>query len=456
MATWKMKQDGINLSTAGRIMVEAFFPVSAFKDRWNNIYYTENPSNNLSLRRIDAITNLETTIASAIHTQGYYSYNVAYYYNPSTSADEYHFLIPKDVNKNYPGATPYCFKVVTSSSTSATVSSLFYPTGAALIPTALGNFSAIANGSAGGEVRYDNYLTINGTLYVIYQNSTTQYSIYKYVPNPVLASSAWITVTGLKTMPAGVSMVRGQIGVWNIGSKIYMCGSATTPYGIMHAFWFDLNDGTTSAAISTPTLRRNRFCPFTVGSTCYLIGGYDNNYTNNQATGAPTVVSFTTSGATGDGYWTDTGISNSNFIAVNTENALDIGGELQMFGGFTSASSPNNAGITTLIQKFTFVLDDISNFTALYIPGIPVSGIPNKIRLKWLDSSDEGFYVVERSKNGEGYVKISEIQGIEGAGSQISFDDPGYDDATQQTTTEIDLVNNNYTYRVKAAIIITV
>ena len=118
-------------------------------------------------------------------------------------------------------------------------------------------------------------------------------------------------------------------------------------------------------------------------------------------------------------------VNQVNFSTLS--NALDVGGYIIFVGYYAS-------GITDNVIKFTKVLNDVTGFTASYVPAY--NSNPNSIVLNWNDSTEESMYVIEKSVNGGSWVTLTTIpQNI----------------TTYTDSDNINITTNRYSYRIKAA-----
>jgi hypothetical protein len=154
----------------------------------------------------------------------------------------------------------------------------------------------------------------------------------------------------------------------------------------------------------------NDTTPLVIGDVAYFLGG---------SGGRATVVKYNLL-TTGFGTFETTTIPNAINFATPA-NAINTGGEVIFLGSYTG-------GNTGTIKRFTFVLDDISGFTANYTPST------STINLTWNDTPEESFYVIEKKVNSGEWE------------SEATVDS----NVVSHSVTGVDVVANKYSFRIRA------
>lgn len=409
MGSWKFKNESYVLQSNNIAVPNA--QVSAYKHTDGNIYYltTDNTTNTGATRSYcHKLTpdGVETYVGVGLDNNSYNTSSVAEavavpYHNSVTGYDEVHFVLPKDwqgIIKN-------------TSSTKL----IFSPTPTVTMYTPSGT-CRIHNVDM-GDLTYPsrtNYMSttfVNGVLHYVYINAGGVYTIQRYNPS----SSAWEDCpNAIAKSPTGLvtALFPMKFTTVAIGTKIYslLTDGNYSPKILV----YDTNDS--SESFLTPPvvgMLRLQAATLQVGDDIYFVGG---QLYGNGNSPAPTIVkwNYVTN------IFTDTGMANV-VAGFTTANAINTGGELLFVGSYTG-------GVSTAITKFTYVLSDITGFTANYTPST------SSILLTWSDNAEESFYVVEKKIN-EGNWE-----------SEATLDA----NVASHTVTGIDIMTNTYSFRIKA------
>jgi hypothetical protein len=367
------------------------------------------------------------------------------------SGEEIHWVIPR-TNNGVQGTDPLCGAIVLNLQTNAVYFSKNYSASGASIVLSGGTIPVWGSSNL-GNYTLNNYhmdklkfVTVQGNLYAVWNVSSNNFVIAKYVPS----SGQWTTQKNETAVfiAAGVTIGDSSAASFEVGSMTLGVKGQYIYMGLFNGWWtggvffrFDTVTSTWLNLSSANAPGRWKFrqgTGYTIGNKIYFLGGYGSD---NLA--EPTVYSYDTSNEASGGVGVFSSTTINNIVTMlKPTNCVDIGGECLIFGG--SDGTVNFSKIT----KFTKVLSDISNFTALYQPG--ASGL-NAIQLNWTDSADESFYIIEKKRDGGSWVKIAEIAGVTGSGTTLSFLDRGYTDINQIDIFPISLNSNTYSYRIRAA-----
>jgi hypothetical protein len=265
------------------------------------------------------------------------------------------------------------------------------------------------------------FVMVNGSLWYVYSDNTNL-KIQYYSPS----TRSWITSLNVNMTGASYFQENMDSSCFTVGAKgdyIYIMAHAYYNGGIKFARYDTVlgNFVLLSPVGMSTTMFRKKATTFTNGDDIYFIGGCD---ANNNPLNATTILRYNIT----DNTIYNTGQPNVVRYTKQCSNAIDIGGELFIAGGY------DGANLNTM-RRFTYLLSDITNFTAAYFP----SPTP-KITLNWTDVIDESFYIIERKVDTGEWTKIVEL----------AQDVTTYDD-----TNSIDLSNHTYSYRIKSVKVMT-
>lgn len=428
MATWKFKQEAFSKVRSSSIVTS---PVAAYQHTDGNIYYACGDGSNVFIQKITP-EGIDTNIYSSNRGGHVHEFWPVPYLNQSSGFQEVHFI----ASKNSLGT------VYDNQSTKLILSPT--PSAVGFTPAGTLRINNVQVQDFSGN-RYVYPVWVNSELYYFYASSNFNYTIQKY--SPTLGWQDAINAIN-RAMPTLISfdgdknLQTDRLTVFSYGTKIYIM-SAIAGYNRNEGYFFfyDTFDGAQGIVEQNTADLNNNLrkwaTPFVVGDEVYLIGGQ----TKIQNTIASTVTkySFSTSG------WADTGLSPAFYFSTPS-NAINIGGELLVVGNFTNGVNSNS------IIKFTKVLENLTGLTAVYRTA---DNLPKRIELSWNNSSDESFYIIEKSINGGSYTKIGEVSEAAEGDPTVTFIDQGYTDESGDITQPIDLTVNRYSYRVKSAEAIT-
>jgi hypothetical protein len=418
MGTWKFKNEGKALGTLNNTNG----PVSAYKHTDGNIYYSYAREGEAYGARtfIQKIAPDGTETALGFDDRGWFaSEHVAVpYHNEITGNDEIHWVLGRRAG----GAlfNQYSIKTVFSPTP---ISSTFTPSG-----TLRCQAQIVSDNNYPSRSNFLYPVFVNGVLYYVWFPNNATYTVQKYNP----ATSTWIDVVTNGSRNSDIGETNAT--VFAIGSKIYMFSGAGAT---SHMQCLDTNDNSFSvifanaAGANTRLIYEgawystwtgtapaiNQAIPFVLGTDVYFIGGRTrDSYNGNENALVPYIFKWDSNTNT----FTDTRIPNVVNFATPS-NALNIGGELLICGSYTG-------GNTGTIVKYTYVLDSILNFTATYQPEPPI------VTLTWADNPEESFYVIEKKVNTGAW----EAEASKNA------------NATSHQVTGVDLINNTYSFRIRA------
>jgi hypothetical protein len=402
MGTWKFKNE---VAVMGHLNSPDPAPLGCYKHTDGRLYYLCTYAYTTYLRRNNMIGEDINLIEPFVrNSQSGYDCVAVPYHNDTSGYDEVHFVLGRD---NANGIDNYTNTKLIFSSTPTTSTFTSGNLRAATIwndnmayPTSLNSTKAV---------------WVNGVLYYVHLPSNTLYdtvyTIQRYDPS----TQSWVDVITEGSLSTPI--YHNKFTVFSVGYKIYILGTSADGGMSPMIITFNTTDNS-KTVIAGNNLQRNRATPLAIGNNVYLLGGETYRYNDN--TPATTVVKYNVA----SNIWEDTMITNTINFAT-TANALNTGGEMLFCGSFTGANS--NA-----VTKYTYVLDDIVDFTASYQPKPPT------VTLTWQDNSEESFYVIEKKVNNGEWVLESNENANE----------------TSYVVTGVDLINNTYSFRIRAGKIV--